>query len=71
MPTHLATVVGGQLKLDDPLPLPDNSRVTVTVDPVPAKPSQQAWNSLKERLQQRPVYAEGQHFTRDELHERH
>jgi hypothetical protein len=70
MSTHTATVVNGQLQLDVPLPLPDNSRVTVTVAPVVAD-SQQAWASLKERLRERPVYAEGQHFTRDELHERH
>jgi hypothetical protein len=70
MSTHTATVVNGQLQLDIPLPLPDNSRVTVTVAPV-GSASQQAWTSLKERLKARPVYAEGQHFTRDQLHERH
>lgn len=69
MSTHTATVFNGELKLDAPLALPDNSRVTITVDPV-VNPSQQAWADLKERLKARPVYAEGQHFTRDELHER-
>jgi hypothetical protein len=34
MSTHTATVVNGQLQLDTPLPLPDNSRVTVTVAPL-------------------------------------
>jgi len=70
MSTHSAIVVNGQLRLDIPLPLPDNSRVTVTVALVSGA-SQHAWTSLKERLQARPVYAAGQHFTRDELHERH
>jgi hypothetical protein len=69
MSTHTATVVNGELKLDVPLALPDNSRVTVTVDPV-VNLSQQAWTSLKERLKSRPIFAEGQHLTRDELHER-
>jgi hypothetical protein len=33
MSTHSAIVVNGQLQLDIPLSLPDNSRVTVTVSP--------------------------------------
>ena len=70
MQTHTATVINGQLTLDVPLPLPDNSRVTVTVAPVSGA-AQQAWNSLKERLRNRPIDAAGQHFTREELHERH
>ena len=28
------------------------------------------WESLKKRLKERPIHAGGQHFTRDELHER-
>lgn len=69
MASHTATVMNGQLQLDVPLPLPDNSRVTVTVAPFP-EAAQQAWTSIKERLRQRPINAEGLHFTRDELHER-
>lgn len=70
MASHVATVMNGQLQLDVPLLLPDNSRVTVTVAPLPEK-AQQAWNSIKKRLSARPVDAQGLHFTRDELHERH
>ncbi len=29
-----------------------------------------AWESLKARLQERPVHGEGRRFKRDELHER-
>jgi hypothetical protein len=64
MSTDTATVVNGQLQLDTPLPLPDNSRVIVTVAPV-ATSSQQALASIQERLRKRPLYAAGEHFTRD------
>jgi hypothetical protein len=70
MSTLTGTVIDGQLKLDAPLALPNYSRVTVTVSPVSTK-AQAAWASLKQRLATRAVYAAGQHFTRDELHERH
>ncbi|HLQ43520.1 MAG TPA: hypothetical protein VK137_02230 [Planctomycetaceae bacterium] len=65
------TIVGGVLKFDDPVNLPDQSRVSVTVEPL-ADVEQRlaAWNSIKERLRLRPINSGGRRFTRDELHER-
>ena len=67
-----ATVENGQLRLDEPLDLPDHSRVNLTVEP--ASDSQKdpiaAWDALNQRIQARPVHSGGRHFTRDELHER-
>jgi hypothetical protein len=66
-----ATLVGGMLKPDESLFLPDHTRVILTIEPIVERPeSAAAWQSLKNRLRQRPVHAEGKHFTRDELHER-
>lgn len=69
MSIHNATVLNGQIQLDTPVPLPDHSRVTVTVSEAPTN-AREAWERIKQRLRERPIYAGGQHFTRDELHER-
>jgi hypothetical protein len=67
-----ATVEKGQLTLDEPLDLPDHSRVNLTVEPVSDVRIDPvvAWQSLRQRVKERPVHSGGQHFTRDELHER-
>ena len=66
-----ATFVSGMLKPDESLSLPDLARVLLTIEPISERPkAATAWLSLKNRLRQRPVHAEGKHFTRDELHER-
>jgi hypothetical protein len=67
-----ATVENGQLKLDKSLDLPDHSRVNLTVEPISdsSKDPAAAWETLKQRIQERPVHSGGRHFTRDELHER-
>lgn len=67
----MATVVGGLLKPDANLPLPDQTRVRLTIEPISERlEPAEAWRSLKERLRQRPIHAAGLHYTRDELHER-
>jgi len=68
----IATVEKGQLTLDKPLDLPDRSRVQLTVEPIPDSGNGPvaAWQSLRQRVRERPVYSGGQHFSRDELHER-
>lgn len=67
----MATVVNGMLKPDESLPLADQTRVNLTIEPIREKPqSAAAWRSLKDRLRQRPIYAVGLHYTRDELNER-
>lgn len=68
-----ATVVGGMLKPDGTLPLADQSRVRLTIEPIdewsPAK-ALAAWEAIQARLKDRPIHGGGQRFTRDELHER-
>ncbi len=66
------TVVAGVLTLDQPLDLPDQSRVRVAVEPIEGWRSRfgaglDAWKAFCE---EHPVHAGGQRYTRDELHER-
>lgn len=72
MRTHTtATVNHGQLELDEPLNLPDQSRVQVTVE------LRDDWRArylsglerLRLLIEEQPIRA-GVRFTRDELHER-
>jgi hypothetical protein len=66
-----ATVVGGLLKPDQSLPLPDDTRVKLTIEPITEEwEPAAAWESLKARLRQRPIHGLGRRLTRDELHER-
>lgn len=77
MATQLTGIVtNGQLHLDQPLSLPDQSRVMVTVEPavqLPADWSERFAKGLetwKKLIEEHPVRSGGMHFTRDELHER-
>jgi hypothetical protein len=66
-----ATFVSGMLKPDEHLPLAEHTRVNLTIEPIADRTeSAVAWQSLKERIKRRPVHAGGNHFTRDQLHER-
>jgi hypothetical protein len=68
-----ATIVGGMLKPDETLPLADQSRVRLTIEPIddwsPEK-ARAAWESLQARLKEQPIHGGGVRDTRDELHER-
>jgi hypothetical protein len=68
-----ATFVNGMLKPDQALPLAEQARVKLTIEPLeewtPEK-GRAAWESLKARLRARPIHGGGKRFTRDELHER-
>jgi hypothetical protein len=70
------TVIDGQLPLDQPLPLPNQSRVTVLVQSaveVPTDWQERMTQGLAavERLKAAyPIGSNGLHFSRDELHER-
>ena len=68
-----ATLTNGVLKPDRPLPLPDQTRVRLTVEPVeewsPEK-ARAAWEALQARLRERPLHLGGKRFTRDELYDR-
>lgn len=66
-----ATFVNGVLKPDQPLPLPDQTRVRLTIEPVkPRLSPQEAWAQLKEWIRENPLHGLGRHLSRDELHER-
>jgi len=66
-----ATIVGGSLRLDEELSLPEHTRVKVTIEPIGlGSGSLSPWELLKARLRQRPVHGGGRRYTRDELHER-
>jgi hypothetical protein len=74
MTTHVsATWTGGVLKPDSALPLPDQTRVRLTVEPIgewsPEK-ARAAWDSTQALLRERPINSGGMRFTRDQLHER-
>ena len=71
-----ATLINGVLKPDQPLPLPDRTRVRLTVEALtpieewsPDK-ARAAWAAIQQRLRERPIHGGGLHCTRDELHER-
>jgi predicted DNA-binding antitoxin AbrB/MazE fold protein len=71
-----ATLINGVLKPDQPLSLPDQTRVRLTIesiDPIaewsPEK-AQAAWEAIQARLKERPIHGGGVHYSRDELHER-
>jgi hypothetical protein len=66
-----ATVVGGMLKPDQSLHLPEQTRVQLTIEPIVEHLDPvAAWESLKARLRARPILGLGKRYTRDELHER-
>jgi hypothetical protein len=68
-----ATFVHGMFKPDQALPLPEQSRVRLTIEPIEdwsPEGAIAAWEALKARLRERPIHGGGKRFTRDELHER-
>jgi predicted DNA-binding antitoxin AbrB/MazE fold protein len=68
-----ATFVNGILKPDQALPLADQTRVKLTIEPIQdwsLDASLAAWEAIKAQLRQRPLHFGGQRYTRDELHER-
>jgi predicted DNA-binding antitoxin AbrB/MazE fold protein len=68
-----ATLTNGILKPDQPLPLADQTRVRLTVEPIeewsPAR-ALAAWEAIQARLGERPIHGTGVRYSRDELHER-
>jgi len=66
-----ATVIGGMLKPDQSLPLADNTRVNLTIEPLVERiEPMEAWQSLKAWIRQSPLHGLGRRLPRDELHER-
>ncbi len=68
----LGTVVAGELKLDQYLNLPDQSRVRVAVESLESwQPRlRQGFESWKAFCEDHPVHAGGRRYSRNELHER-
>lgn len=67
-----ATVIDGVLKPDEPLPLPDGSRVRVTIEGMspPDAKRDQRFNAFLKYCVEHPVYSNGQKFNREELYDR-
>ena len=68
-----ATFINGVLRPDKPLPLADQARVRLTIEPVEEWSRDQALAALESinvRLKERPIHGGGVRYTRDELHER-
>ena len=72
MTTHVsATLIGGILKPDETIALPDQTRVHLTIEPIVQKlEPAEAWESLKAWIRQNPLHGLGRRLTRNELHER-
>lgn len=72
--THVsATWTGGAFKPDEAVPLPEQTRVRLTVEALdewsPDR-AKAAWEALQNRLREHPIHGGGVRFTRDQLHER-
>lgn len=66
-----ATVIGGMLKPDEILRLPELTRVNLTIETLPEQfAAVEAWESLKSWIRDNPQHGLGRRLTRDELHER-
>ena len=68
-----ATVVNGMLKPDESILLADQTRVSVTIEPIQEwskTAALAAWDAIKSQLRKRPLHFGGQRYSRDELHER-
>lgn len=66
-----ATFVDGVLKPDQALPLADQARVRLTIEPLTEQlEPMEAWLSLKAWIKEKPLHGLGRHLTRDELYER-
>jgi predicted DNA-binding antitoxin AbrB/MazE fold protein len=66
-----ATWSDGVLKPDERVPLPEQTRVRLTIEPIEKhSPSTEAWASLKQWIRENPLHGLGRRLTRDELHER-
>ena len=70
--THTATVVDGSLKLDDPLNLPEQSRVEITVAPIAKDVDRklEALRNFRALSDATPLFGAAERLTRDQLHER-
>lgn len=70
--TTTGTLIDGVVKLDEWVDVPNNSRVTVTLEVLQYDPlkAMEALDRMLKRNQDRPVHSGGVRYTREELHER-
>ena len=72
--TRTATVVNGTLQLDEPLELPEQSRVTLVVTPQEDAATRQRRREAMQKFfalaDEVHFVSDGEKFTRDQLHER-
>lgn len=70
----VGTIDGDIIRLDQPLDLPNASRVEVTIAPLDAGDSRGRWEEFMDDLErlcrEEPIGSCGRRYTRDELHER-
>jgi len=64
------TLIDNSIRLDQPVDLPNHSRVTVSIASLEGGHAHRlaAWVRLKELLHSRPLNSGGEHFSREELH---
>jgi len=61
------------LMLDESIDLADQTRVSLTIEPIQEwseTAALSAWDAIKSQLRKRPLHFGGQRYTRDQLHER-
>lgn len=71
--TVTATFANGVLTPDQPLPLGEQERVKLTIEPLEAwseEKAQAAWEEFKKRITEKPLHLGGEKFSRDELYDR-
>jgi hypothetical protein len=70
----VGTIDGDVIRLDQPLGLPDASRVELTIAPLDGSASRGRWDEFMDDLErlcdEQPMGSGGRRYTRDELHER-
>lgn len=68
-----ATWTGGTFKPDEDVPLPDQTRVRLTVEPIDEwspERARVALEAIKRLVREQPISSGGVRYTRDQLHER-
>ena len=68
-----ATIVDGVFKPDLPVPLPEQTRVKLTIEAIDAwtpETGRAAWEAFKVFVKENPVHLGGKRCTREELYDR-
>lgn len=68
----MGKVVSGSLHLEQPVPLPDDTKVRIRIEPVADWQVRQreGLKALQRLIREQPIHSGGTRFTREELHER-